>query len=402
MADYFVIKSKMNGNVIDILGASPAEAAPLDAYPRNSPDTNNQLWEFVADPGGSGYFFIKSKMNGYVVDISGASMSSGATLDAFPQKPAGKTQQNDNQLWLFLQDPKNANDCFIVSRLNGNVIDIKGANTAPAATLDAFPLKPSGFNNQLWSVVGGSFPSPLKAVPAPGAGLKSNSNYKMYNNCKPLVGATAIIDVTQDIVAQSASGSQIGFSFQMNCYSPLKHQVAYQQFVLGLLGSDLQYNIQGGKKGGAPLFNVGYAELTGLSTSYIPAGYQLVIGFATQSTLVSKAFFIVRDQSGNTLADQTVVMSSIDGVPSPSVGSAPVVCFELNLVGPENGENAVLSSGAGTITYVSEEKNLTPLSQLPPCADTTGSTTETANSVYGILPPQPNGVFKQSFNVTGG
>ena len=399
MANHFFIKSKLNGNVIDIQESSVNPGALLDAYPQKPKDTDNQLWEFVPDPAGSGYHFIKSKLSGDVIDIQKASFSSGAPLDAFPQKSAGTTQQSDNQLWLFMQHPKDASHCWIVSRLNGNVIDVRQESTAPGAPLDAYPLKPSDSDNQLWSVVGGKFPSPVAAVAAPGQGLRSNSNYKLYNNCKPLVGVTIIIDVTQEIVAKSSSGSTLGFSFQLNCYSPLNHQVAYQQFVLGLLGSDLQYNIQGGVKSGAPLFNVGYAGLTSLPSAKIPAGYQLTIGFATQDTLVSKAFFIVRDEAGKTLTNQTVVMSSIDGVPPPSVGSAPVVAFELNLVGPENGESAVLSSGAGTITYITEEHSLTVLSELPSCADTRGETTEKANSVYGILPSHPNGVFKQSFGL---
>jgi hypothetical protein len=43
-----------------------------------------------------------------------------------------------------------------------------------------------------------------------------------------------------------------------------------------------------------------------------------------------------------------VVLESISGVTSNDL--APIVAFELNLVGPVNGESAVLSSGAGTIT----------------------------------------------------
>ncbi len=405
MSDYFFIKNK-NGNVIDIEHASNKPGTPLDAFTKKSTNNDNQLWEFVTDPSGSGYFFIKNK-NGNVIDIergnTTAGLADGMPLDAFTQKSAGVTQQSDNQLWLFMKDPAGSGYHFIVSRLDGNVIDIKGASNTPGTALVSFPLKPTNNDNQLWTVEGGAFPSPVSAVSAPAAGLRSNSNYKFFSNCNPLLGITIIIDVSQDIICQSNSGSTSGFSFQLNCYSPLHHELAYQQFVLGLLGTSLQYNIQGGVAGGAPLFNVGYASLASLSNPVLPAGYRLMIAFNTQSTLVSRAGFTVWDNFGNTVAEQTVLMSSIDNVPSPSVGSAPVVAFDVNLVGPENGESVVLSSGAGSITYINQVGNLqlVPLSQLPSCADTRGGTTETANSVYGVLPSFPNDTFKQSFNVTG-
>jgi hypothetical protein len=62
---------------------------------------------------------------------------------------------------------------FIKSKLDGNVIDIqdiKGDDTTSGALLDAYPQKTTGTDNQLWSVVGGEFPSPVSAVPAPRLG----------------------------------------------------------------------------------------------------------------------------------------------------------------------------------------------------------------------------------------
>jgi len=150
---YYFIKSKLNGNVIDIYGASTSAGALLDAYPQK-PSTNNQLWQFVPDPAGSGYYFIQSQLNGNVIDIQGASTSAGALLDAYPQKPTG----TNNQLWQFVPDPAGSGYYFIQSQLNGNVIDIYGASTSAGALLDAYPLKTTGTDNQLWQAVGGIFP----------------------------------------------------------------------------------------------------------------------------------------------------------------------------------------------------------------------------------------------------
>jgi Ricin-type beta-trefoil lectin domain-like len=68
------------------------------SFPQKTTGTDNQLWEFVADPAGSGYYYIKSKLDGNVIDIQRASTSVGAGLDAFPQKISG----TDNQLWAVV------------------------------------------------------------------------------------------------------------------------------------------------------------------------------------------------------------------------------------------------------------------------------------------------------------
>jgi hypothetical protein len=45
---YYLIKSKLNGNVIDILGGSTANGTGLDSWPANGPNGSaNQLWELV-------------------------------------------------------------------------------------------------------------------------------------------------------------------------------------------------------------------------------------------------------------------------------------------------------------------------------------------------------------------
>jgi hypothetical protein len=149
MPTFVFLKSKLNGNVIDILGASPTPDTGLDAFPQKASGTENQLWQFVPDPAGSGFFFIKSMLNGNVIDIQGASTAPDTKLDSFPQKTTG----TDNQLWQFVSDPAGSGYSFIKSKLNGNVIDIQGASTAAGAPLDAFPQKTTGTDNQLWIAV---------------------------------------------------------------------------------------------------------------------------------------------------------------------------------------------------------------------------------------------------------
>ena len=51
--------------------------------------TYYQLREFVPEPAVPGYFFIKSKLAGNVIDIQGESPASGVVLNAVPMKSTG-------------------------------------------------------------------------------------------------------------------------------------------------------------------------------------------------------------------------------------------------------------------------------------------------------------------------
>jgi hypothetical protein len=161
MGTYITIKSKLNDNVIDIQGASTKAGALLDAFTPKTSGNQNQQWEFIPDPSGSGYYFIKSALNGNVIDILGASTNPGTLLDAYPQKTTGL----DNQLWAFIPDPANPGCFFIASALNGNVIDIQGSINKSGVVLDAYPRKTTGTDNQLWMPIGGTFPPPAKQLP---------------------------------------------------------------------------------------------------------------------------------------------------------------------------------------------------------------------------------------------
>ena len=86
----------------------------------------------------------------------------------------------------------------ILSKLNGNAIDIAGGSTAPGTPVDSFPVKLTGAENQVWQVVGGDFPFPASTVPYdPGWG-NGNVNYVMDGETEPLVNVSATIDFSED------------------------------------------------------------------------------------------------------------------------------------------------------------------------------------------------------------
>ena len=391
----FYLRSLLNGNVIDIEEASTQPGALLDAYPMKVTGNSNQLWELVPDPAGSGYSFLKSQLSGNVIDIMEASKQPKALLDAYPQKTTG----TDNQLWEFVPDPAGSGYVFIVSKLNGNVVDILGGSAQPGASLDSFPRNPAGQTaNQLWAALTpATFPTVVPAQPKPGAGLGSNSNYIFYNNCNPITGLSISVDVTEAIVSKSDSGSTTGFGFQLNCYSPKNERSAWQQYVLTVWGSEIEGAVDNWPVSGPNIINY-FFGMASTPNNTIPAGYQIRISLQNDSNNnISGATFVVTDNTGKTVANVPVTLTSISGVNSSDL--APITGFELNLVGPVNGESAVLSSGAGYITYTASSV-LTPLSGEPPCTESGYVTAEKANSFYAELPAQPNTAFTQAFYVS--
>jgi hypothetical protein len=354
----------------------------------------------------------------------------------------------------------------------------------------------------------------LATAPAPSAGLGSNSNYILSSNCNPILDLSVTINVTEDIVCKSSSGSTPGFSFQLNAYSPPDQTSAWQQYVIALFGnpfynprrpvpSRLIGSVDNWPIEGKNIIN-DFFDLTfgPLYSAVLPAGYQLQIalrnegswrtswdlavtggwagpnnsglllydraagvgafyavdargdlqllqqyddwrtswdlavtggwagpndsglllydraaGFAAFYAITSggnmnllqqsdgsvrAADYVVVDPSGSTVAHATKYLESLSSVSGAAVrGSdlAPIVAFELNLVGPVNAESTVLSSGAGNIVYTASTP-LTALAEEPSCTESGYVTAETANSLYGPLPALPSTTFTQSFTVS--
>src|SRR5208283_4364601 len=140
-----------------------------------------------------------------------------------------------------------------------------------------------------------------------------------------------------------------GFGFQLNAYSPKNEKSAWQQYVMAVFGTEIVGAVDNWPVTGNNIIN-DFFNLTKTTNNTIPAGYKLKIILQNDNNgNVTGALYVVIDNNGNTLANVTTTLTSISGVNSTDL--APIVAFELNLVGPVNGESAVLSSGAGTILY---------------------------------------------------
>jgi hypothetical protein len=145
---YFFLQSKLGqNNVIDI--AQTSNPPLLDLTQRQS-GSDSQLWQLTPDPEGSGFFFIQNKVSPYVMDVEQYTDGNGnSPLDAWQQKQTG----TDNQLWQFVPDPGGSGAFLIQSKFNGNVVDVPNGATQSGTALNTHPQNLGATDNQLWQIV---------------------------------------------------------------------------------------------------------------------------------------------------------------------------------------------------------------------------------------------------------
>jgi hypothetical protein len=236
----------------------------------------------------------------------------------------------------------------------------------------------------------------VDAQPLRQSDLGSNSNYVLFSGCKPLTDLSVSVHITKDVVCHSSSGRQKGFSFQMNAYSPKIERTALQQYVIALIGSELIGAVDNWPTSGPNTLNAGF-NLMSLPSSTLPAGYRIEFSLLNDlnGTIIGIMYGVTDDQ-GMQKASVSKSLQSLPGVTKADL--APIIAFQLNLVGPIAGESVVLSSGEGNFVY-SASTALTPVNQEPPCAESGYVTAETSNSRYGVLVGRSSNSLTQSFSV---
>lgn len=416
-----MIQNPATGHVIDIQENSTVDGAVLDAFhPKTSPGESsaNQQWVFVIDQSGSGYYYIQNPLTQHVIDIQGNSTADGAVLDAFHMKNA-PGENHANQLWQFVPDPAGSGYYFIQNLLTGNVIDILGDSTSDGAALDAYPMKLFGYENQLWTPLGGNFPAAVEMLP-PGGGLVSSNNYFLWLGSCPspanLTGLTLNMDVAYDLLSTD------GFSLQWNGWGPSGANVVLQQYMVrvtngGVMKYALEiwpspsytevdgYQIVSGSGSLGIAYTVGI--LTTLPTPTLTAGHTITIELLYNGDTVAGAQFTL-SYNGSQVAQSPQILlqdQSVNLVPgSPTInvplsGMDPIVGFQVALVGYDGGATANFVSGQGKITVTSPTP-LVPLANRPACiSDQNTNTGESSNMIYSLLPVSPSTTMVQSFAV---
>jgi hypothetical protein len=251
-------------------------------------------------------------------------------------------------------------------------------------------------------------------VPPPGGGLRGNSNYFFHSEGNPITELSVVIDVTKDIVAPW------GFSIQLNGYSPPNAACVWQQYCLGFYTGarpQIGWVIEGWPSGayfrhlheklglgkGSDLYNI-RRQLVSMRGITLPAGYKLKIALAHDSkhpsgTIVGASFSVTDNHGKSASSGQQLIQSfRFDRTKTPvaSEALAPILAFELDIVGAGNNQYSFLESGAGAITYAATSP-LTVKNNHP--AGTSAEhivTGEQANTVYGELDARPGRRFTQT------
>lgn len=284
----------------------------------------------------------------------------------------------------------------------------------------------------LVAVVGAFAPLRVFAgdIAKPPADFASNHNYYIYGGGQPIRGLKVTIDVTEDVIAPT------GLNMQLNAYSPKDANCVYQQFCMGM--SPKHENRLGWSNENFPspdwrmtlynehhhncgqvanptpatckgdIFNVNTGEVavSPAMTNRLPAGCQLTweLFSGPEGSVIGSQYSFSFDGKTGSSGRQMIDKFPFDGF-SDTVGPksmAPILAFQMNIVGLNGGAHAQLGGGAGSITYEATTP-LEPRGTAPEgLAAAKTNTGETSNVTYAKLRAGPSQRIVQGFGTPYG
>jgi hypothetical protein len=226
------------------------------------------------------------------------------------------------------------------------------------------------------------------------------------------------IEITEDLVVESTLTNKgvptsKGCAFQLNANSAAIPKngnpatwIVWQQYIFGIgtviQGAINNWTAPDPKKPenlffaiSSPAVQVGdpLAE-----TGKLPTGYKLTYILTTDNSsgkVTAVTFEVYDPKTKKTSSSPPQVITQVGGTPAEV---APIVDFELDLVGPGDGDKTKFSSGKATITFTASTR-FSALPAIPGCAGSNATTGETSNSVYGVVPAGAHLKFVQAFSV---
>ena len=160
----FLIRSRLNGFVIDITDSNTAPSTQLISCPINSEKgTSNQRWHLIPTVGGAS--LIQSALNNFAIDITDSNTAPKTPVIAYP---ANSAEGTSNQQWELIPVSGLENVYLIRSKLNGFVLDIEDGNPSPCARIISYPINGEiGTPNQHWELVSVDVIDQPEPAPAP-------------------------------------------------------------------------------------------------------------------------------------------------------------------------------------------------------------------------------------------
>jgi hypothetical protein len=212
---------------------------------------------------------------------------------------------------------------------------------------------------------------------------------------------------------------------QLNAYSPSGAGCVYQQYFTSFNAKSPKLQIDWGLDNWPSTsyhdylhktFNQPKGNIVNVHGQYlgpfpapsnrIPAGYKIIYELLydpndPSSAIVGAKYTVGDGREQRTSGPQFIRKYKIwtTNTLVPRSAMAPILAFQLNLVGVANGKYMTISSGAGTITYEAAAP-LTAEATRPTTVAAKGVLTgETSNIVYAALPAGPNRKIVQKFGV---
>jgi hypothetical protein len=292
---------------------------------------------------------------------------------------------------------------------------------------------PPGYNQE--GIAGWVLPAPVPLVTAPmhrlvgnfvndflllapANGLLGNSNFVMTNQLKeglaaPILGLDVELDITSILTIAGVDIGDLGCSLQLNGFSPQGFNSAWQQYAIYLDNKSLNWEIQnwivgidanpysprfirdaGGLKDAA-------GGLVTLAGNALPSGIRLRIAliYDAYGFVLGANFFAY--QGAVTLGQAQMLIKDIPGpaVSGVAFGSAPILAFQLLLVGEGNASTTKFAQGGGGVLRYKATSPLQATTQLPANVGFhfTG-TGENSNITYG----QVSATFSKTHTQTVG
>jgi hypothetical protein len=282
--------------------------------------------------------------------------------------------------------------------------------------LDAYPWKLADYDNQLWKVVDGSFPSVVQTVPQPGATAQTPVTYSGSNNyvlangskCAPLTGVRVTICFTEDLlVAYTTEPNHPAFSIQVNAETAFGQPLDWLQFMTHM-GSDQNLwpwiNIWFPDPGPTPVWlqTVNTPLEVMPSPQSIPAGYSIVValnnddyGNVAQGTWTVN--YTSQQGTSSTGPRGYALVNTAGGAVEPGQ-LCPMASFQVTFGGAMDSAFTYFDKGAGVIIYEADQPmTVYNNDSWPGCIGYTNGTGESSNMLYGPLEAITSTKFTQSF-----
>lgn len=388
-------------------------------------NVGNQLDVFAIDDNGTLNVFYTSGAGWSNQKIRpNIALTPGAPLVASQQFITGVNQTN-----LMTFDPSGVLNIFYVDGAGAwNWTELAPENAVPARCtlscsrqigspnnnsmqLDVFFVDSTNGLNIFWVVEGYAWERAVLADQAtlPPKGIGSNANIELHNNCGDITGLQVAILITEDIRANN------GIAFQLNCASGLGSSITFQQYLFTSPPGSLPPAIKWGVNnyaGPDSTINDGTVLLTLPAPSgvLIPAGYKFEIQLFPYnakmmfSSIIGGAIYTVYDPTGKEVGRLVLNLENETSHTTNqkiTVGQmAPIIGFQLDIVGWMNRAATTLTSGAGIITYsIPPNETLQPLEETLPCLDSSSitKTAETSNVSYQTVAVGKTDSFTQAF-----